>query len=68
MVTEVLSPLSDQLTPVPDTSNTVTIIREPCLKSPVNVVCVRALLKEKPNGHALQLFQPAVKNQNVQRH
>jgi hypothetical protein len=64
---EAFSPLPDELTLASDTSNTVGGIGEPCLKPPVNVVCVRVLLEEKPNDHSLLVLHPAVKNLNVQR-
>jgi hypothetical protein len=64
---EVFSPLSDELTPTSDTSNTEGVIGELCLKSPLNVVRIYILLKEKPNDHSLLIIHPAVKNLNVQR-
>jgi hypothetical protein len=67
IVMEVFSPLSDELTPAYDTSNTVSVIGELCLKSPVHVARVHVLLKEKPNDHSLLILHPAVKKLNVQR-
>jgi hypothetical protein len=59
---EVFSPLSDELTPVSDTSNTVNLIGELCLKPPVNVTRGHVFLKEKPNDHSLCVLHPVVEN------
>jgi hypothetical protein len=58
---EVFSPLPDERTRASDTSNTVAVIGELCLKPPVNVVRIRVLVKEKPNEHSLLVLDPAVK-------
>jgi hypothetical protein len=55
---DVFLPLPDELTPASDTSNTVSIIGELCLKSPMKVVCVRLFLREKPKDHLLLVFPP----------
>jgi hypothetical protein len=64
---EIFSPLPDKLTPAPDTSNTVRVIGELCLKSPMNVVRVRAFPQDKPIDHSLLELDPAVENTNVLR-
>jgi hypothetical protein len=58
---EVFSPLPDELTSMSNTSNTVSIIGELCLKSPVNVVRIRVVLQEKSNDHSLLVLHPTVK-------
>jgi hypothetical protein len=63
---EMISPLSNQLTPASGTSNIVRIISELCLKHPVNGACVCVFLKEKPNDYSLLASNPTVKNINVQ--
>jgi hypothetical protein len=64
---EVFSPLPDELTPAPDTSNPVRVIGELCLKPHMNVVRFRVCLKEKSNDHLLLILHPGVKNPKVQR-
>jgi hypothetical protein len=59
---EIFPPLPDELTPESDTSNTMSVIGELCAKTPVNVVCVRAFVKEKLNDHSSLILHPAVKN------
>jgi hypothetical protein len=61
--------LPDELTPADETSNTVGVIGQLCLKLHATVVRVRVrvLLKEKPNDHSLLVLYPAVKNLEAQR-
>jgi hypothetical protein len=65
---KVFSRLPDELTPVPDTSDVVSVISELCEKPPVNVFRVLVFLKETPNDHLLFVLTPAAKNLNGQRH
>jgi hypothetical protein len=64
---DLFSPLLDELTPAFDSSNTVSIIGELCLKPPVNVVRVRVSLKKKSNDHSSLGLHQAVKNRKAQR-
>jgi hypothetical protein len=57
----VFSSFSDELAPVSDSSNSVTIIGELCLKPPLNAVRVCIFLEEKLNDHSLLVLHPAVK-------
>jgi hypothetical protein len=52
----VCSPLSDELAPVADTSNTVNAINELCLNPHVNIVRVLVCLKESFSGNVGGLF------------
>jgi hypothetical protein len=63
----VFSALSNELTPVSNTPNNISVIGELCLKPPVNVVRIRVFVKEKSNGRVLLAVHPAMKNLNVQR-
>jgi hypothetical protein len=67
IIMEIFSPFRDELTATSDTSNALSIIGEPYLKLPVNVVRVRVFLQGKPNDQSSFVLHPAVKNLHEQR-
>jgi hypothetical protein len=64
---EIFSPLPNELTPTPDTSNTLSVIGELRLKPPLNVVRVRVFLQEKTNDRLLVVLHAGAKIPNIHR-
>jgi hypothetical protein len=58
---EVFSRLPDELQPAYNTSDTVGMIDELCLKPALNVVRLCVFFQEKPSNHLLLVLSPASK-------